>query len=192
MEQHLNCSDIYITLIRAARVICLICTSSLSTVKTCYYLCLNDNDNGSHLGHCRLCPFSDFATLLVVRIQLNTTQSGLAEASTYNLQATHFVHYCSLSYKHPIILQVRLLIKITNQLTFNTNTIPIIVVVVVVVVQALYGSITTRQKYKGTSSMNCRERGSHARGVYPTQDTSRMGTAKVKQGEEADTRIIRE
>ena len=38
--------------------------------------------------------------------------------------------------------------------------------------------------------MGCRERGSHARGVYPTQDTSRMGTARVKQEEEeADTRI---
>ena len=29
--------------------------------------------------------------------------------------------------------------------------------------------------------MNCRERGSHARGVYPTQDTSRMRIARVKQ-----------
>ena len=46
--------------------------------------------------------------------------------------------------------------------------------VVVVVVLALYGSITTRRKYKGTSSIDCRERGSHARGVYPTQYTSCM------------------
>ena len=38
--------------------------------------------------------------------------------------------------------------------------------------------------------MNYRERGSHARGVYPTRDTSRMGTARVKQEEEADTRIL--
>ena len=38
-------------------------------------------------------------------------------------------------------------------------------IIVVVVIQALYRSITTRQKYKGTSSMNRRERGSHARGV---------------------------
>ena len=38
--------------------------------------------------------------------------------------------------------------------------------------------------------MDCRERGYHARGVYPTQDTSRMGTARVKQEEEADMRII--
>ena len=38
--------------------------------------------------------------------------------------------------------------------------------------------------------MDCRERGSHARGVYLTQDTSLMGTARVKQEEEADTRII--
>ena len=29
--------------------------------------------------------------------------------------------------------------------------------------------------------MSYRERGYHARGVYPTQDTSRMGTARVKQ-----------
>ena len=26
--------------------------------------------------------------------------------------------------------------------------------------------------------------------MYPTQDTSRMGTARVKEEEEADTRII--
>ena len=32
-----------------------------------------------------------------------------------------------------------------------------------------------------------RERGSHVRGVYPTQYTSRMGTARVEQEEEADT-----
>ena len=45
-------------------------------------------------------------------------------------------------------------------------------------------------KYKGPLIMDYRERGSHARGVYPTQDTSRMGTAMMKQEEEADTRII--
>ena len=38
--------------------------------------------------------------------------------------------------------------------------------------------------------MDCRDRGSHARGVYPAEDTSRMGTARVKQGKEADTRIL--
>ena len=39
--------------------------------------------------------------------------------------------------------------------------------------------------------MDCRDRGSHARGVYNTQDTSRMGTPRVKQEEEeAGTRII--
>ena len=43
------------------------------------------------------------------------------------------------------------------------------------------------KKYTGLYN-NCSERGSHARGVYPTQDTSRMGTAKVKQEEEADGR----
>ena len=34
------------------------------------------------------------------------------------------------------------------------------------------------------------ERGSHARRVYPTQDTLRLGTARMKQKEGADTRII--
>ena len=29
--------------------------------------------------------------------------------------------------------------------------------------------------------MNCRERESHAQGVYLTQDTSRMGAARVKE-----------
>ena len=42
----------------------------------------------------------------------------------------------------------------------------------------------------GTSSMNCRERRSHARGVYPTQYTSLMGTASMKEEEGADTIII--
>ena len=38
--------------------------------------------------------------------------------------------------------------------------------------------------------MDRRERGSHARGVYPTQYTSRMETARVKEEERADPRII--
>ena len=38
--------------------------------------------------------------------------------------------------------------------------------------------------------MHCRERGSHAQGVYPTQDTPRMETSTMKQEEEADTRIM--
>ena len=37
--------------------------------------------------------------------------------------------------------------------------------------------------------MDYRERRSHARGVYLTQYTSRMGTARVKQEVGADTRI---
>ena len=45
-------------------------------------------------------------------------------------------------------------------------------------------------KYKGPSSMGCRERGSHALDLYLTEDTSRMETARVKEAEEADTRII--
>ena len=40
--------------------------------------------------------------------------------------------------------------------------------------------------------MNYREHRSHARGMYPTQDTSRMGTARVKQEKDAHTRIMRE
>ena len=38
--------------------------------------------------------------------------------------------------------------------------------------------------------MDCRERGSHVRGVYPTQYTPHMRTARVKQEVGADTRII--
>ena len=38
--------------------------------------------------------------------------------------------------------------------------------------------------------MDCRERGSHARGVYPTQYTSRMGTAIVMKEEETHTGIF--
>ena len=38
--------------------------------------------------------------------------------------------------------------------------------------------------------MDYTEHRTHARGVYPTQDTSRMGTATVKREEETDTRII--
>ena len=38
--------------------------------------------------------------------------------------------------------------------------------------------------------MDYRERGSHARGVYLTQYTLRMGTARVKQEQETDTIII--
>ena len=38
--------------------------------------------------------------------------------------------------------------------------------------------------------MDYRKRGSHARGVYLTQDTSRMGTARVNQEVGADTRMI--
>ena len=40
--------------------------------------------------------------------------------------------------------------------------------------------------------MDYRERRSHARGVYPTQYTSRMGTVKVKQEVRADIRIMQE
>ena len=50
--------------------------------------------------------------------------------------------------------------------------------------------VAKKTKFKGPFSINCRERGSDARGVYPTQDTLRMGTARVKQEEEADTGVI--
>ena len=38
-----------------------------------------------------------------------------------------------------------------------------------------------RPKYAEPFSVDCRDRGSHARGVYPTQDTSRLGTAREKK-----------
>ena len=38
--------------------------------------------------------------------------------------------------------------------------------------------------------MDCRERRANERDVYPTQDTSRMETARVKVEVGADTRII--
>ena len=40
--------------------------------------------------------------------------------------------------------------------------------------------------------MDYRKRGSHAQGVYPTQDTSRMEAVRTKQEEETDTRITKE
>ena len=64
------------------------------------------------------------------------------------------------------------------------------VVVIVLVILVLYGSITINWKYKGTSCIDFREQGSHERGVYPTQYTSSMGTASVKQEVGADTRKI--
>ena len=38
--------------------------------------------------------------------------------------------------------------------------------------------------------MGCRKRGSYAQGVYPTQDTSRMGSVRVKQEEKSNTKTI--
>ena len=40
--------------------------------------------------------------------------------------------------------------------------------------------------------MNHRKRVSHARGVYLTQYNSSMGTARVKQEEETDARIMQD
>ena len=42
----------------------------------------------------------------------------------------------------------------------------------------------------GPFSMDYWERGSHARSVYSAQDTQTMETARVKQEEEADTKIM--
>ena len=50
--------------------------------------------------------------------------------------------------------------------------------------------VVYRLKCNGPFSIDYRERGFHARGVYPTQDTSLTETARVKQEEEADTKII--
>ena len=38
--------------------------------------------------------------------------------------------------------------------------------------------------------MAYRERGSHARGVYPAQNTTRMERARMKQEEGSDTRFL--
>ena len=40
-----------------------------------------------------------------------------------------------------------------------------------------------KTKYKRPFSIDYRERGSYARSVYPTEDTSRMVIARVKTGE---------
>ena len=48
------------------------------------------------------------------------------------------------------------------------------------------------QNTRDHSAWTIRERGSHARSVHPTQYTSRMGTAKMKGEEEAETRIMQE
>ena len=52
--------------------------------------------------------------------------------------------------------------------------------------------VVHRLKYQGPFSMDYRERGSHARSVQPTQDTSRMGAARAKQEEKTDARIMQE
>ena len=61
-------------------------------------------------------------------------------------------------------------------------------------IQGLKQSLVEAKKLQKTEnkkpfSMDCRERGSHAQGVYPTQDTSRMGTAGVKHEKKANIRI---
>ena len=56
---------------------------------------------------------------------------------------------------------------------------------VVVAVLALYGSITTRRKYKRNIQY-----GLQGTGIPCTHYTSRMGTARVKQEVGADTSVI--
>ena len=53
-----------------------------------------------------------------------------------------------------------------------------------------YDSFTDRNTRDNL--LDCRDRGSHARSVYPTQDTSCIETARVKQEVGPDTRIIEE
>ena len=47
-----------------------------------------------------------------------------------------------------------------------------------------------RPKYKGPFSIDYREWGSYARGVYLTQDASHMGKTRMTQEKESRTRII--
>ena len=52
--------------------------------------------------------------------------------------------------------------------------------------------VNSPRKNKGPSSMDCRERGSYERGVYPTQDTSRMETAKGRSRHQNNSkRLVR-
>ena len=57
--------------------------------------------------------------------------------------------------------------------------------------QSVDSSASVQALYQRQFSMDHRKRGFHARGVYPTQDISRMKTVKVKQEEETDTKVIR-
>ena len=38
--------------------------------------------------------------------------------------------------------------------------------------------------------MDCRERGSRARGVYPTQDTSHLRTERAKEGRKEGRNVV--
>ena len=53
-----------------------------------------------------------------------------------------------------------------------------------------YKSRSKRPKCKKSFNMDHKERRSHARSVYPTQDTSSMGSARVMLEEESDAGII--
>ena len=69
------------------------------------------------------------------------------------------------------------LLALIRSISINTY----IIIIVISLKQSL-----KRPKYKVPFSMEYRERESHARGVRPTQYTSCMGTARVKQEEETD------
>ena len=67
---------------------------------------------------------------------------------------------------------------------------------IIIIIYEAYSSFESlrrrykRPKYEIPFSIDYRERRSHARGVYPTQNTSRIGTTRVKLEKEADSSII--
>ena len=67
-----------------------------------------------------------------------------------------------------------------------------IIIVIILVIDRIGRSVAMPRMPRNTRHhlVCCRERGSHARGVYPTQYTSCMGTARVKHEEETDTSVI--
>ena len=106
----------------------------------------------------------------------------------------HGIHVQVMNIKYTKYYFTDLFGSITSQYN-NTHLIRFLLLYFLLYLRSLNSSysiskhVSKRSKYKEVSSMNCMARESHARGVYPTQDTPRMGTARLKQ-EEEDTRII--
>lgn len=50
-----------------------------------------------------------------------------------------------------------------------------------IVTRGVQSSLQSTENKEPSSIKDCRERGTYAQGVYPTQYTSRMGTANVNQ-----------